>query len=116
VTKSKLTISFCVFPGWLDVIFILLLMIVKNYFAHGAGFAIAILALGFVRYFVQVVAVGFLVFGTRNWYIKEIIYLVVALLCFLTYEQKTFVWIISLYFFELTFMNLAMSFFKRSGK
>jgi hypothetical protein len=107
--KSKSAILFFIYPSWLDIVVVFLLLITKNYFVQGVDFAIAILVLGLVRYLLQIFAIGFISYSSKNWYIKKVIYLVLSMICFLVYEQKTLTWIISLYFFELTFIELVVS-------
>ena len=115
MAKSKFTILSCLYPSWLDVIVLVLLVMTRNNFTQD-GLAIAILVLGCIRYLIQVIVIGFMSFNYINWYIKQTIYLMVALLCFLTYEPKTFTWIFSIYFFEMSFIEIVVSLLKRGGK
>ena len=110
---SKLLVLFSIFPGWIDVVFIAFLVVVqKSFFLEGIELVVAILVTGFVRYLFLISQIGLMNFSSRNWYINEILLFIVAISLTFLFEQKTFTWLFSTYFAELTFFQLAVSAYK----
>jgi len=113
---NKITI-WCIYPGWLDVIFIVFLYTIKKLYPFKViELSIIILIIGLLRFLIHLLIVGFSNNATKNWYIKQIIILSVALSVVFLYEPKTFTWLFAIYYSELLFIELLISTCKGASK
>jgi hypothetical protein len=107
----------CIYPGWLDVIFIVLLYTIKKRHAiEGIESYATVLAVGLVRFLIHLSIVGLSSDSTKNWYIKQAIIFSIAISVVFLYEQKTFTWLFAVYYSELLFFELLVSIYKGALK
>jgi hypothetical protein len=115
--KLNIPISWILFPGWLDVVFILMLYMAKTHFDIAGMWLLAMIAFsGLIRYLILISRVGLINYSSKNWYIKQIVILSVAGLVIFLYEQDTFTWLFTTYFAELLFFELIVSIVKGALK
>lgn len=105
--------TWCRFPGWVDVGFLILLWITKkSLYLEDNLFLAVVIAAGLTRYLLQVAVVGFTVFASRNWHIKQALILLVAAFLSFAYDPSTFTWLLSVYYAELSAIELTVFIYK----
>lgn len=115
--KSKLTLMvlwLAVYPGWLDLVLMFMLYRINKIYALGIIELYAvILGVGFLRFLIYISLVRFSSSPSKNWYIKQVIYIFTTLLVAYLYNPSTFTWTVAVYFFVALFFQLLAAIYTR---
>ena len=102
------------YPSLMDLFIIVVLYIAgKKYNISFGWLTTIILAIGFFRYLAFVISFKFRNLCNSNFYIKTTIILLVTISLLFLYEYKTFTWVFSIYYVEMTLFELIHSFYAK---
>ena len=99
-----------VYPGCFNLVVIVALHNIIKLWGHPTLVAVAIAtAIGVSRYLLANYSCGLYVSYSRNWYIKQIIYIAASLVVVALYSVDKFAWTVGIYFATLWLLEIAVS-------
>ena len=98
------------YPGLLDLIFVAALHVYFSRRGQSVAIALAIVtAIGITRYTLANCICGLYLSFSRNWYIKQAIYVVVCVAVVALYSIDQFAWVAGSYFAVLSILEIGAS-------